>query len=192
MPLPDMTDRRPGSNLAMGTLRPRHRPALLPPRAPRPPPGRDRLARTAGDAGYRSASEGRVDLGGQEVEVELVGVVRIEAGGSRVVPTRCERLVGERGHDDGSACRLLVELDGGGEHVCGERGPDPEARVAVVDCEPAEQQRRDGIGRAFGEHLWAAERSMPVIATLAYATTTSLASAITQVAAVSRRRFWPA
>jgi hypothetical protein len=33
---------------------------------------------------------------------------------------------------------------------------------------------------------------MPVIAMLAYATTTSLASAMTQVAAVSRRRFWPA
>jgi hypothetical protein len=34
----------------------------------------------------------------------------------------------------------------------------------------------------------AAERSIPVIATLAYATTTLPASAITQVAAVSRRR----
>jgi len=33
---------------------------------------------------------------------------------------------------------------------------------------------------------------MPVIAMLAYATTTLLASAMTQVAAVSRRRLWPA
>jgi hypothetical protein len=49
--------------------------------------------------------------------------------------------------DDRAACSLLVEFDGGGEHMRGERRPDPEVRITVVDREPTEKERRDGIGR---------------------------------------------
>jgi hypothetical protein len=59
----------------------------------------------------------------------------------------------ERGDDDSAARCGLVEIDGGREGVCGERGPDPETRVATVDGEPAEQQCGHRIGRALAEHL---------------------------------------
>jgi hypothetical protein len=65
------------------------------------------------------------------------------------------RARGECCHDDGSAGRFLVELDGCGEHVTDEGGPDSKAPVSVIDGESAEQERRDGIGRTLSECPWA-------------------------------------
>jgi len=70
------------------------------------------------------ALESRVDVGGQEVQLELVGIVRIERMKSESFPPGTSAL-GEGADDDRSACRLLVELDCGGENVRSERGPDP-------------------------------------------------------------------
>jgi hypothetical protein len=65
------------------------------------------------------------DLGGQEVEVELVGLVwleGVEAGSLPPVPG-----AGVQGRDDDrSAGGLLVELGRRGEHVGGERGSYPQ------------------------------------------------------------------
>ena len=85
-------------------------------------------------------------------------------------------LSGDRANDDRAACRFLVELDRRGKHVDGEHRADPRgSRSDGRQREAAEQQRRDGIGRAWdSDDYGAAERSMPVIATLAYPTTRSL------------------
>lgn len=56
----------------------------------------------------------------------------------------------EGSHDDRTARRLLVQLDGRREDVERQRCPDTESGVAVVDRESAEQESRNGIGRALG------------------------------------------
>jgi hypothetical protein len=112
------------------------------------------------------SAECRLDVGCQEVEVELVRIVGVERVKAEAFPPG-SRALGECCHDDCSACRLLVELDGCGEHATGEGGPDPKAPVSVIDREPAEQQRRDGIGRTVATISGAADRSIPVSATLA-------------------------
>jgi hypothetical protein len=81
------------------------------------------------------APECCVDLGGEEVEVGLVGIERVKA---ESFPPGASG-VGERGNDDGSACGLLVEVYRCGEDVGDEGGPDPEARVSVIDRESAEE-----------------------------------------------------
>ena len=96
------------------------------------------------------APEGRLDLGGEEVEIELVRLVRLERMKAESFPPGASGLV-VGGHDYCSACGLLVQLDGRGEDVDSERGPDPEAGVALIDSKPAEQQRRNGMRRYFGE-----------------------------------------
>src|SRR5271163_707992 len=103
---------------------PTREPALVPTRGSRARPHRCCNARTAGGwPTLLQALECRVDLGGQEVEVELVGVIRVKRVKAEPFPPE-SRALGERAHDDGSACRLLVELYDGGEHVGDQRGPD--------------------------------------------------------------------
>ena len=121
----------------------------------------------------------------------MVGLVRVERMEAESFPPGPSGRV-QGGDDDGAACRLLVELDGCREHVAGERGPDPETRVWRSTASRPRSSAGTGSGAPLASVSGAAERSMPVIATLAYATTTSWASAMTQVAAVSRRRFCPA
>ena len=83
------------------------------------------------------SSEGGVDLGGQEIVIELVRLLGIERMKSESFPPRPGGLA-EGGHDNGSACRLLVELDGRRKDVQRQRGPDAETGVATIDGKPAE------------------------------------------------------
>ncbi len=95
--------------------------------------------------------EGRLDVSGQQVEIELVGVVgieRIEAESPPPGPSRCV----ERCHYDSPACRFFVELGCRRENMGRERGPDSKARVVAIDREPSQQQRRHRIRRTLCEH----------------------------------------
>ena len=89
-----------------------------------------------------------LDLRCQEIEVELVWLVRVERMEPQSLPPDAGAGAKCR-NDDCSAGRFLVELDGGGEHVRRECGPDPEVLVTLVDGEATEQQRWDRIGSAF-------------------------------------------
>lgn len=98
-------------------------------------------------------SKGVVDFGGQEVEVELLGLIRIEWMKAESLPPAPSDFA-HGGHDDGSACGFLVELCGCREDVESERGPDPNAGVALIDGQPAEEKRgnrvRRGLCQDFG------------------------------------------
>lgn len=135
--------------------------------------------------------EGGLDLCGQQIEIQMLGLVGVEGVEAESLPPSVSRSV-QRGDDDRAAGGFRGELDRSREHVGCECGSDPESCVPVVDGETAEQQCWDRIRSPFANRSGAVERSMPVIATLADATMIPLASAMTQVAAVSRRRFWPA
>ena len=87
-------------------------------------------------------------LSGEEVEVELVGLFGLERMEAQSLPPGAGAGV-ERSHDDRAAGCLLVELDGGGEHVRDQGGADAEVGIAAVNGEAAQQQCGNGIGCAF-------------------------------------------
>jgi hypothetical protein len=135
--------------------------------------------------------ERRVDLGSEQVEVQLTGIVRVERMKAKPLPPGPRVLV-QRGDDDSAAGCLLVELDGGGQDARRQGGSDAKLAWRWSRASLPSRSAGTGSGAPVATISGAAERSMPVIATLAYATTRFSASAMTQVAAVSRRRFWPA
>lgn len=80
----------------------------------------------------------------------MIGIVRLERMKAKPLPPR-PRILVERGGDDGSAGRLVVELDSCGEDVGREGGPNAEVGVAAVNSQPAEQQGRNRIRGTLGE-----------------------------------------
>ncbi len=68
------------------------------------------------------------------MKVELVGLARVERMESQSLPPSASAGV-QRRDDHGLAGGFLVQLDGGGEHMRRECGPDPEVPVAPADCE---------------------------------------------------------
>jgi len=94
-----------------------------------------------------------LDLGGEQVEVELVSIGGVERVEPESLPPRQGR--GVQGADDnGTTRRLLVQLNSGGKNMSRERGADPETGVSTVDGKSAEQERGDRIGRAAPQRFW--------------------------------------
>src|ERR1700733_1831123 len=105
------------------------------------------------DVVYRSARlPGCLDVGGEQVEVELVGLVWIQWAKAKSLPPSPRTGV-ERRDDDRAAGCLLVELDRGSKNMGRKCGPDSKASVAAIDREATEQQGRDRIGRPLGERV---------------------------------------
>jgi hypothetical protein len=113
-----------------------------------------------------SAAERRRDLGREQVEVELGGLLGFEGFEAKPFPPAAGAGV-QRRHDDRATSCLLVEFDRGGQDMRGEGGADAERPVAVVDRQATEQQRGDGVGCALVKLSGAVDRSIPIIATLA-------------------------
>ena len=62
--------------------------------------------------------EGRLDLGSEQIEVQPIGIVRLEGMKAEPLPPSPRFLV-QRGDHNGAAGRFLVELDGCGEDEAG-------------------------------------------------------------------------
>lgn len=93
--------------------------------------------------------ECRVDPAGQEVEVGVGWVVRVERLKAETLPPLAGAIM-EGGHDDGTAGRLGVDLGRGGKYLRDERGADAETSVRRIDGKTAQQQRGDGIRSVLG------------------------------------------
>ena len=111
------------------------------------------------------ASEGGVDLGGQQVEVELVRV-RIEWLESESDPPRAGGRVQGR-DDDRSTGGFLVDIDGTREHMLASAVPIPRPAWRRSTARRPMSNAGTGSGEPLASVAGAAERSMPVIATLA-------------------------
>ncbi len=96
--------------------------------------------------------ERRLDLGSEQIEVQTIGIVRLERMEPKPLPPRLRILV-QGGDDNDAAGRLLVELDGCGEDMRREGGPNAEVGVAAVDSQPAEQESRNGVWGPLGDHF---------------------------------------
>ncbi len=82
----------------------------------------------------------RLDVRGEQVEVEVVWLVGIERAEAEPLPP-CPGAGVQCGDDDRAACCLLVQLDGGREDMRCEGTPNPESGIAAVHRQPAEQLR---------------------------------------------------
>lgn len=98
-------------------------------------------------------THGRVDLGGEEVEVAAGGVVGIERMKAEALPPgSCPSV--DRGNDDRATRCLLVEINGRREHVGDQRGTDPKAGMSAIDRKAANQKSGNRIGGALSQIAW--------------------------------------
>lgn len=98
-------------------------------------------------------THGRVDLGGEEVEVAADGIIGIERVEAEALPP-CARPSVDRSDDNRAASCLLVEIDGCREHVGHQRGTDPKTGVSAVDRKAADQEGGNWIGSPLGQIAW--------------------------------------
>ena len=98
-------------------------------------------------------SQRGLDLGGEQVEVEAAVVGMAERVEAQALPPRLGAAI-ERAHNHGSTGRSNVQVDGGGEHVCDERGSDAEPDHRPIDGQSADQECGHRIRRVLRNGGW--------------------------------------